>query len=239
MPATILVSRTVAYVQRYIRQAPLTFSGTNDPAFGIGDWVRNLILSAPFAWRWNRATATQTCVIGQNDYTINLPNFGWLEQAYIVDTSVTPNVSYSIAIQLNATKEVTNNQPTHCAPWMDDDNGNITFRLTPPPDKAYTLNLTYQNASPTFKSLNDSWAPIPDYMQNVVQELYLAKAFQYIGDERFASTMQMAIHSLVGVSEGLTESQKNIFLSEMLGTARTQQASSLSTQYGNQSRNLI
>lgn len=237
MASTYTINRTMTYVQRFISQYPLTFSGTNDPAFGIGDWVRNLILGAPFAWRWNRATASTTCVVGQNDYQIKLPDFGWLEQASVFDSVA--NASYSLQVKLTATKEVVNNQPTHCSPWLDDNNGNITFRLSPPPDKTYTLNLTYQSASPTFTALGNSWAPIPDYMQNVVQELYLAKAFQYTGDERFPATMQMAVRSLVAVSTGLDESQKNIFIQDTLSAALTQQNAAQSIQFGNQSRNLL
>src|ERR1700686_75040 len=126
MPSTNYnLARTVNYVQRFIRQAPLTFSNTNDPAFAIGDWVRNLILSPPFSWRWNRAVVPPiTCVIGQNNYQVNLPNFGWVEQASITDTVA--NTAYELQVGLTFTQEVVNNQPTHIAPWLDDGNSNIT-----------------------------------------------------------------------------------------------------------------
>ena len=239
MPSTYTINRTVAYVQRFIRQCPLTFTNTNDPAFGIGDWVRNLILGPPFSWRWNRAVVpTITAVVGQNNYQVNLPTFGWIEQASITDTTASPNAAYELQVGLTFTQEVVNNQPTRISPWLDDNNGNITFRLQPPPDKAYLLNIVSQNASPNFKSMSDTWAPIPDYMQNVVQELYLAKAYQYFGHELFAPTMQMAVRMLVAVSEGLTETQKNIFIQDFLDTAITKQSAGQMSQIGNQSRSL-
>lgn len=240
MPSTYTLNRTVAYTQRFIRNCPLTFTNTNDPAFGIGDWVRNLILGAPFSWRWNRvAVPTITAVVGQNNYQVNLPTFGQIEQASITDTTVSPNAAYELQVGLTFTQEVVNNQPTHVSAWLDDGNGNITFRLQPPPDKAYLLNIVSQNSSPTFKNMSDTWAPIPDYMQNVVQELYLAKAFQYFGDERFAATMQMGVRSLVAVSQGLTAAQKNIFISDFLATELTKENAQQNAQFGNQSRNLV
>jgi hypothetical protein len=237
MASTYTLARTVQFVQRFIYQKPLTFTNTNDPAFAIGDWVRNLILGPPFAWRWNRVTNSTACIVGTANYQLNLPNFGWIEQASITDNVA--NAAFELEVKLTSTQEVVNGQPTNIAPWLDDNNGNITFRLTPPPDKTYALNLVSQNASPTFKTINDSWAPIPDYMQNVVQELYLAKAFQYSGDERFAATMQMGVRSLIAVSEGLSESQKNIFLHDFLLESLTQQNASQKAQLGNQSRNLL
>src|SRR6185312_11157257 len=102
MASTIKLSRTIAASSRFINQAPLVFTGTNDPAFTIADWVRGFILSPPFAWRWNRATVSPITVSsGAQDYTVNLPNFGWLEQAVIVDTSLTPNQAHQLEVALN------------------------------------------------------------------------------------------------------------------------------------------
>lgn len=240
MASNYTLNRVVQYTQRFIGQAPLTFTNTNDPAFAIGDWVRNLILGPPFSWRWNRTIVpTITCVVGQNNYQVNLSTFGRIEQASITDTTVSPNAAYELQNGLLLTADVTNNQPTRIAALLDDGNSNITFRLQPPPDKAYLLSIITQNSSPTFKNMSDSWAPIPDYMQNIVQELYLAKAFQYKGDERFAATMQMGVRSLIAVSEGLTEGEKNSFIHDALATTLTQQNATQMAQLGNQSRNLL
>jgi hypothetical protein len=42
----------------------------NEPAFSIADWVRQFILAAPFAWRWNRSFGAITTAPGVQDYTL-------------------------------------------------------------------------------------------------------------------------------------------------------------------------
>lgn len=237
MGSTYSLDRTIRYVRRFAARAPLTFTGTNDPALLMADWVRNMILGPPFAWRWNRATTSTTCVIGQQDYKVNLPDFGWIEQAVITDT-VGGN-SYQLEIGLNFTKEIVTNQSTHIAPWLDDNNGNITFRLQPPPDKTYTLDITYQKASPKFASLNEVWNPIPDYFADLIQTGFLAKAYELVGDDRYPSTMQLFVRSLVATNGGLTQSQVNIFLAEQLNSSITQQAGMQESQAAVQSRTLL
>lgn len=238
MPSTITLDRTQKAVRRFIRRAPLTFTDTLDPALTIGDWVRNFILSPPFAWRWNRAFVTpQTLVAGTQDYVINLPNFGWVEQAVLTDSIVSPVASYQLEVALNLSIESGNNLPTKIAAVLDDGNGNITFRITPPPDKAYTLNITYQNASPQFAGMNDTWAPIPNYLYYIYHEGFLAKAYEYFGDERFPTAAQLFVKQLVAANGGLTQSQINIFLQDALNTQRTAQNDMQTSQSATQGRN--
>ena len=90
MASTIQLQRTITYASSFVRYAPLTLS-SDDPAFSNADWVRQFILSARFAWRWNRTATAIQCVIGQSDYKIALPSFGWVEKAVCVD----PNNGYS------------------------------------------------------------------------------------------------------------------------------------------------
>ena len=240
MASTYTLDRTIRYVRRFINRAPLTFSDTNDPAMMMADWVRNQILAPPFAWRWNRATTQLTLATGVQDYVKNLPNFGWLESANVVDTVSSPNAAFRCEVALNDEGEIVNNQPNRIGARIDDNNGNITFRVMPPPTANFTVaNLTYQNASPKFASLSDTWAPIPDYFQNIYQQGFLAKAYEYMGDERFPATMQMFARSLVGANGGLTQSQTNIFLAEMMITPLTSQNMTLTGQNATQSRSLV
>jgi len=88
-------------------------------------------------------------------------------------------------------------------------------------------------------NLSDTWAPIPDYFQNIYQQGFLAKAYEYMGDERFPATMQMFARSLVGANGGLTQSQTNIFLAEMMITPLTSQNMTLTGQNATQSRSLV
>lgn len=242
MPAssTITLDRSVKYVRRFIFNNPLTFSGTTDPALWMADWVRNTILQPPFAWRWNRTEITQALTTGTQDYLVNLPNFGWLESATVKDTVSTPNASYRMEIALNPGTEIVNNQPNQVAARLDDGNGNITFRFTPPPTASFTTaTLAYQNASPKFVNMSDTWAPIPDYYSNIYQTGLLAKAYEFCGDERFPATMQMFVRSLVGANGGLTQTQVNLFTAEMMRNVLTAQGMQQESQISHQSRSLM
>lgn len=238
MASTITFRREMNTVSLFIRRAPLTFTGTNDPAFTIGDWVRGFMLSPPFAWRWNRATVQPFAIGGGQDFKINLPNFGWLEQATLIDTTQSPNVAHQLEIVLDLGEETTTNQPTKIAARLDDDNGNITFRVTPPPDKTYQLNITYQLAAPTFKTLDDKWSPIPDYLHFLYHTGFLAKAYEYMGDERFPATMQLFVRQLIGANGGLTQTQLNIFMADQVNSSTTAQAAALASQFSTQGRSL-
>ena len=84
MSSTIKLSQTVSLASKYIYNSPLLYTNDGELAFRAGDFVRQFILSPPFAWRWNRGfVAPIQTVVGQSDYTVSIPDFGWLEKAYI------------------------------------------------------------------------------------------------------------------------------------------------------------
>ena len=219
MPSTNQLSRAVNVAQNFIRQAPLTGVGgvTNEPALTLGDEVRQQIISPPFAWRWNRQTTTITCVAGQQDYPKSISNFGWLEKA----VPVIGGLAYpELLIELNLGEETQPNQPTRICSRLDDDQGNITFRLSPAPDQAYVIDISYQQSALSFVNLTDTWAPIPDYLWYLVMAGFKAKALTYMSDERGPFYEQMFLRMLVAASDGLSEIEKNIFMTDRLNTAR-------------------
>lgn len=236
--ATNTLQRTVTVAQNFVRNAPLTFSGTGDPAFILGDWVRQFILGPPFAWRWNRTSNTQVLTANTQDYPINLPTFGWLEKATVTDTTVTPNNTWELEVNLALGPETVANLPTKIAPLLDDGNGNITFRLFPVPDKAYTLTLISQNSPPVFRNLSDTWAPIPDYLSFLYLQGLLAKTYEYLLDPRFAVGMQLFLRQVISANAGLDETQVNIFLAERMNTARENQGVATKLQQGHAGRGM-
>ena len=119
-----------------------------DPALTLANLIMATILAPPFAWQWNRASVTQAVTAGTSDYSIALPNFGWLEKAtitYPTPPSSGPSV-FELEIITSVAVDPRQNRPFKICPVLDDNAGNITFRLFPTPDQAYTLTLTYQNA---------------------------------------------------------------------------------------------
>jgi hypothetical protein len=234
--SSITLDRTVKFVRRFIQRAPLTFVNTNDPAFLMGDWVRQFILSPPFAWRWNRATTQITCVVGQQDYEVNLPNFGWLEQASAAYPTGNQIIQLTVALDLE--QDAAQAQPNKIAARLDDNNGNITFRIIPAPDQAYVLNISYQMSPGTFSSVNQTWAPIPDYLSYLYTNGMLAQAYQYWGDERGPSQLQLFVRQLVGANGGLSDTQANIFVADSINVTRTAQEELGTSQMGLHGRSL-
>jgi len=304
MASTNTLQRSINVASQFLRLAPLTLVGgiSNEPAFSFGDYVRQLILSPPFAWRWNRSQTAFLAQQGVQDYalvnwssntqfvqgmilidpngnqqqagttgvsgpgapgwsqtvqgvtvdnTVNwicagpvgttgisppgpvyttptpINNFGWLEKATIVDQN---GQAYELPIQLNLSLESQQNQPNSIATLSDNDGlaptlaPAITFRLSPAPDKTYLVNLTYQQAALSFTDITGTWSPIPDYLFYLYNQGVMAKAYEYFGDERFAFSQQMFLRQVLAVSEGLTDSQKNIWLAEKIDSEREAQA---------------
>jgi hypothetical protein len=230
--------RTIGLTQNFLKGSPLTNIQGNpiEPAMSIGDSVRQFILSAPFAWRWNRAVVNFNTVAGTQSYKQSLPSFGWLELATSNDNKGTNNSIVTLQNKLNLEEDGAQDRPRYISARVDDDQGNITFRLIPTPDAVYNIAITYQNASPLFVNLSDTWAPIPDYMSNVYNYLYRAFAYEYFDDPRFSFTFQMGLRQLLAASEGLDQTQKNTYMSEFLTNIREQQGVGLNVQLGHQGR---
>jgi hypothetical protein len=201
-----------------------TTTTNNDPAFSNADWVKQTILAPPFAWRWNRTTAspqvpTFSTQIGVTDYKVPLANFGWIEKATCYD----PDNGYSateLQVGLVIAGETLPNQPTRIAAVLDDASGNITFRLFPAPDKVYAVVVESQNAAQLFTSAAQTWTPIPDYLSYLFNQGFLGKGYEYMSDPRFGPAIQLFYTQLADVAEGLTESQKNLWLGDKLASMR-------------------
>lgn len=215
MPSTNSLNRTINYASIHVGTRPVIGVGnfTNEPAFTIGDWVRQFILAPPFAWRWNRNTTSIPIVANTQDYSKLLVDFGWLEEASINDGS--GNI-FQLKNRLNLSEESVQNRPIEIAARLDDDTGNITFRLFPIPEKNYTLNISYQKSSPIFLNLTDTWSPIPDYFSYLINQGFLAKVYEFCNDERFLPTMQLFVRQVVAANNGLDETQLNIFLADTI-----------------------
>jgi len=220
LASTIQLSRTIQTTQTTLGGYPLTgvLSYTNEPGLSLGDWVRQLILSPPFAWRWNRTTLTFSTVIGTQDYTQSAATFGWMEKIVLSDGTK----PFEMQVADNLPSTLTQQRPFRAASQIDDDAGNITFRFFPVPDKVYTATVIYQKAAPLFAATTDTWAPIPDYFSYIYNEGFLAKAFEYIGDPRYGGTMQLFLRMLTSANTGLTDAQKNLYITQQQLQAQRQ-----------------
>lgn len=217
MASTITLANTVNWAAPHIRYAPLAISTNSyEPAVTIANVVKQTILNAPFTWRWNRGTATFNTVANTQDYSVAVSDFGFVETASVLANQSPPAPTYEVIQYRNILGQggTDTSRPTSIAAQLDDNAGNITFRLLPVPDAVYTVNITYQKKATLFPftGTTSTWAPIPDEYQFVYQQGFLAMTFLYWDDPRWQVEVPRFLSSLVGISEGLDDTQKNIFL---------------------------
>lgn len=216
---TNTLQRAVNYAQGFVQGRVIAGVGdvTNEPALSIGDWVRQFILAPPFAWSWNRAkTSLSISTGGGQDYPDALSAFGYLEEGSLSASGV----NQELEVRLILGQDATQSQPTHVGTLLDDDNGNITFRVFPTPDQSYTVNLLYQQSPALFVNLSSLWTPIPDRLSYLYNTGFLAKVFELASDDRFGPTLQLFYQMVISASESLTDTQKNLFLSQTVITER-------------------
>ena len=123
--------------------------------------------------------------------------------------------------------------PAYIAPQVDDNAGNITFRVLPAPDQVYTVRVVFQKRIPAlFTSLSGTWAPIPDHYSYVYQNGFITLMLAYVNDARWMQFSQKFVGSLLGAAEGLSEDQKNVFSRAWYNSITEQQFTNLRTQQG-------
>jgi hypothetical protein len=241
MPSTIQLSRTIGLAQNFVRNAPLTIGTANDPALSNADWVLQFMLAAPFAWPWNRNSGTFTCIVSPatQDYAVSVPDFGWLERATIQDLTESTNPTKEMTVRLSISQDQVIGQPAFIAPIYDDGAGNITFRLFPTPDKPYVVTFDYQAAAPLFTGTTSKWAPVPDRLSYLYNQGFLAKTYEYLGDDRFPIAMQLFLRQVIAANQGLDETQTNLFLADRMNSARETQETLGNAVSGRQGRGMF
>ena len=126
-------------------------------------------------------------------------------------------------------------RPESIAPQLDNNGGTITFRLLPVPDKIYTVVPYFQNRIPSlFTSLTQTWAPIPDHFSYLYNYGFLALSMAYVGDQRFPIMNQKFIAHLLGAQQGLSETERNMFLDHWNIISGQQQVAAIRNQQGRQ-----
>lgn len=234
MATTLTLGDTASFAQSFGGFKQLFIGNSLNPGITAGNMILTTLLSPPFVWNWNRAAASFVTVIGQQDYTVSIPTFGFIEKA-----------SYSDGTKI---AEITNMQgvlgigtepglPAFIAPQIDDNAGNITFRLLPVPDQVYTISLIFQKRIPALMTSTASkWAPVPDHYSHLYQWGFLAVIAAYFEDPRWAQFSQKFVSSVLSMAEGLQEEQKNVFQKTWLDMVSEQQGRSQRTSQGIQNR---
>lgn len=229
MSCTTNIQASLDWAIPFVRFQPLTIGG-NEPALTAANMTLQLMLGPPFQWRWNRSVATFVCTVGQQDYTANIPNFGFEEVASVADTGgLNKEITFKKVLALDGT---TPDRPAYIAVQSDDNQGNISFRLSPPPEQAYTVTVEYQRKPPPILSLAGLWTPVPDEYAYIYNWGFITMAAMLVSDPRMTAYAQKFIGHLLGAQSGLTERQINIFMSTFLQRTGMVAVAGLTAQQG-------
>ena len=234
---TITLQQTLNWILAFTVQRPNTgVAGiANEPGLTCANKVMQTILSAPFRWMWNRNQVTyQFTGQGGTDFEKYIPDFGYLEKATVVGG--TPNAREIEIVNVLAQESKQNPTGKICA-LFDDNAGNITFRVSPAVDLNYEVVLTYQRSPIIVTSLSGTtWAPIPDRYAFLYEAGMLAHLSLMYSPQLYLANIEMFFRQLVGAAEGLTETERAIFLAEKIQQLQTQQFALVGAQQARQSR---
>lgn len=229
MASTIQLQQTIAWAAPFVNFRPLALGTNSEPAMSSANTILQTILGAPFAWPWNRKTVSFTTTAGQQDYSVAVSDLGYVELAAVnLPTGSAPN-TFPMGIVTILGQATEQGRPHTIARQLDDDNGNLTFRLLPVPDQVYTVTITYQKAAPLFTSTIQTWA-IPDCYSYIYQWGFLALMQMYADDPRFQVANQKFVATLLSAADGLDDQDKALFVSDWNNFTNTMMAGSMRKQ---------
>lgn len=169
---------------------------------------------------WNHTSAGTTTdgnVVWKNQGSIGAnvsPTYtvGFIESASIMDTLNSVPKWYEMTNELDLTLDSSQGRSRFISAQGDDGSGNVTFRMMPVPDKAYPVVITAQQKPPVFTSTGQTWAPIPDEYARIYNWGFLSLMWLFADDPRFGVANQKFVSQILSTAEGLTETERNIFL---------------------------
>lgn len=170
-------------------------------------------------------TGTVTAATTQ-DYTIAASDFSHIDYAAVQDISKTPAKWMPLNVRNTLSLATETGRPADINPQSQDSAGNMTFRLLPAPNLAYPVLINIMKTAPLKTSLNDTWAPLPDFMQYIYNYGMLALTYMFTDDSRVGYANSKFTAALLARADGLTDEERNIFLANwdaLTGQAAHQQ----------------
>lgn len=135
--------------------------------------------------------------------------FGWIEGAVVLDA----NGNYQEIGNKNwLSQDTKQDRPRFIAPQIDDGSGNIAFRVQPVPDGSYPILITIQQKPSVLKGTNQTWAPVPDEYARMYEYGLLSLMLLFADDPRYSVINQKFVAAVLAASEGLSETERNIFM---------------------------
>lgn len=227
------IQTSINFVQGALGFWTPTVGTNNEPAITAANMTQQVMISPPFKWAWNRNSFTFNTVAGTQDYTQAVTDFGFAETA----TYATGSRIVSLDI-LNSTplgESVDRQQPNRICVQQNTVGTSIKLRFLGVPDAIYTIVVWYQQFQPLMSSLGSTWTA-PDYMSFIYNRGFLAHLYEAKGDVRAQQEKVSFAAALLSAAEGLTETEKNMFLAQYLPNLRMNELVQFKTQQGVQAR---
>lgn len=230
------ITATIAAVQSSLGYWVPTVGTNNEPAITSANNIQQVMLSPPFKWAWNRNSFTLTTAVGTQDYTVSVTDFGYLETATLSYPGASRIVSLNVKNTTPLGESIDQQVPATICVLQNTVGTSIKVRFLGVPDKIYSVVGWYQKFAPKISALSDTWAA-PDNMGYIYQRGFLAELYEAFAQPALAAQQRTSFAAgLLANSDGLTETETNMFLSQYLGNTRMLQNSQLSTQQGTQAR---
>ena len=234
MASTVTAQNTVDWAKGYVDFESQIIGTGSEPAITNANIILQTILGPPFKWNWNRSTVSVTTIVGTQDYATAASTFGFIESASAaLSTTIFAIDEIKQDLSIGSTIAAALGRPKSIAPQIDDNAGNITFRFLPVPDQIYTVTVGFQKKIPALISaLSTTWAPIPDQYEYIYSYGFLALTMAYSDDPRFPIFNQKFVDHLLGTQQGLTETERNLFIDTWNLIARQETLMGIKTQQG-------
>lgn len=237
MSTTRNIMASALFSMPFLNYQPVNVSN-QEPAVTAANLTKQTMLGPPFKWPWNRAQlhvdldVTETA--WSQDYLLYLPDFHYIEKVWLTDPK--GRVTEISIVNEALADESSIKRPSSAAMSLQDDSGNVTLRLNTLPDLAYMIDGYYQRAPTLMSSLANSWNPIPDHLSYIYDWGFLGFVSLLTKDARAPIFLGKFAAHLLGAQDGLTATQRNIFLGNFLDLLAQQGREQMATQQGNQAR---
>lgn len=215
---SLSIQNSMTFVQSLIDNQRLNVNNM-EPGVTMANIVLGTMMGPPFVWRQNRFNLSfPISTSGGTDYTESVPNMGFIETQWLVDSS-------GDIIELEGATALARvsfqRTPKLMAPQYDDNNGNITFRFNSVPDAAYTAFLDIQNCAPVITSPADTFTPLSDYFGYLFNKGMLSEGALLVNDSRFSVWRSEWIAQCLATQDGLDAQAKDMFYNQFMNTQRT------------------
>lgn len=234
MASTYNIEATVKFAAPIMRYTPLAIRG-EEPALTAANIALQTMLGPPFVWPWNRGTAPGALLADTQDSSVTLADFHFLEKCALSAPGAGKFRECEHRNSLSRDGSASQ-QPDYVSTFLNDGAGTITFRFQPPPDLAYDADYIYQRKPPLITSLACTWSPVPDEYGYIYNWLFLGAMAVLLDDARWLNFNLRGIAHLLGAQQGLSDTEKNIFIQKYLADLAQLQGTGLKTSQGYQGR---